>query len=78
MLIRTMKEQGLNAQVLPHEDVSLLLLNLKFVLLGVDKVFQLEEAGISATRFLAQGQKVFPVRSKWQSLTSRNQFVAVC
>lgn len=62
MLIRTVKEQGLNAQVLPHEDVSLLFLNLKFVLLGVDQVFQLEEAGISATRFLAQGRKVFPVR----------------
>lgn len=35
--------------------MGLIFLNLKFVLLGVDKVFQLEKVGISATYFLAQG-----------------------
>lgn len=62
MLIRIVEEQDLNGQELHHEDVSLIFLSLKVVLQGVDKVFQLEKRRISATYFLAQGKRVFPVR----------------
>lgn len=48
MLIRSVEEQVLNAQVLCCEDVALIFLNPKFVLYGVDMVFLLEKKGIPA------------------------------
>lgn len=55
MLIRIVEEQDLKAQVLHHEDMSLIFLKLKFVLWGADKMFHQEKRGISAAYFFTQG-----------------------